>query len=66
MSLLPGSPLDSSSLAEVAAIGLAISAPAVPRFLQRFEDSTRAPLRLAFPAMLASRWVPGLFSDRPA
>jgi Fic family protein len=24
-------------------------------------DSTRAPLRLAFPAALASRWMPGLF-----
>lgn len=29
-------------------------------------DSTRAPLRLAFPATLASRWVPGLFPDRVA
>jgi Fic family protein len=28
--------------------------------------STRAPLRLAFPAALASRWMPGLFPDRPA
>lgn len=27
-------------------------------------DSTRAPLRLAFPASLASRWMPGLFPDR--
>ncbi len=27
-------------------------------------DSTRAPLRLAFPAALASRWMPGLFPDR--
>lgn len=27
-------------------------------------DSTRAPLRLAFPANLASRWMPGLFPDR--
>ena len=26
----------------------------------------RAPLRLAFPAALASRWMPGLFPDRPA
>ncbi len=26
--------------------------------------STRAPLRLAFPAKLASRWMPGLFPDR--
>ena len=25
--------------------------------------STRAPLRLAFPAKLASRWMPGLFPD---
>jgi Fic family protein len=29
-------------------------------------DSTRAPLRLAFPAALASRWMPGLFPERPA
>jgi Fic family protein len=27
-------------------------------------DSTRAPLRLAFPAALAARWMPGLFPDR--
>jgi Fic family protein len=26
--------------------------------------STRAPLRLAFPAILASRWMPGLFPDK--
>ena len=27
-------------------------------------ESTRAPLRLAFPARLASRWMPGLFPER--
>ncbi|MGH6886362.1 MAG: Fic family protein [Geminicoccales bacterium] len=27
-------------------------------------DSTRAPLRLAFPAALAARWMPGLFPER--
>ena len=27
-------------------------------------DSTKAPLRLAFPAALASRWMPGLFPDK--
>jgi Fic family protein len=27
-------------------------------------ESTRAPLRLAFPAALVSRWMPGLFPDR--
>jgi Fic family protein len=27
-------------------------------------DSSRAPLRLAFPAALASRWMPGLFPDQ--
>lgn len=27
-------------------------------------DSTRAPLRLTFPASLASRWMPGLFPDK--
>jgi hypothetical protein len=28
-------------------------------------ESARAPLRLAFPAALASRWMPGLFPERP-
>lgn len=28
-------------------------------------DNPRAPLRLAFPAALASRWMPGLFPDKP-
>jgi Fic family protein len=28
-------------------------------------DSTRAPLRLAFPAVLAARWMPGLFPEKP-
>jgi hypothetical protein len=28
--------------------------------------SSRAPLRLAFPATLASRWMPGLFPDQSA
>jgi len=28
-------------------------------------DSTRAPLRLAFPATLATRWMPGLFPEKP-
>ena len=27
-------------------------------------ESTRSPLRLAFPAALASRWMPGLFPER--
>ena len=27
-------------------------------------DSTRAPLRLSFPATLASRWMPGLFPEK--
>ncbi len=27
-------------------------------------DSTRAPLRLRFPASVASRWMPGLFPDK--
>jgi Fic family protein len=27
-------------------------------------ETTRAPLRLAFPATLASRWMPGLFPER--
>jgi len=29
-------------------------------------ESSRAPLRIAFPATLASRWMPGLFPDRRA
>ena len=29
-------------------------------------DSPRAPLRLAFPATLASRWMPGLFPEKTA
>jgi hypothetical protein len=29
-------------------------------------ESPRAPLRLAFPARLASRWMPGLFPDKSA
>ena len=28
--------------------------------------STRAPLRLAFPASLANRWMPGLFPEKRA
>jgi len=28
-------------------------------------ESSRAPLRIAFPAVLASRWMPGLFPDKP-
>jgi hypothetical protein len=27
-------------------------------------ESTRAPLRLAFPARLAGRWMPGLFPEK--
>jgi hypothetical protein len=27
-------------------------------------ESPRAPLRLAFPATLASRWMPGLFPEK--
>jgi hypothetical protein len=29
-------------------------------------ESTRAPLRLAFPTTLAARWMPGLFPERPS
>ncbi len=29
-----------------------------------FSKSTRAPLRLTFPAVLASRWLPGLFPEK--
>jgi hypothetical protein len=28
-------------------------------------ESPRSPLRLAFPATLARRWMPGLFPERP-
>lgn len=69
---------------------IGISPGALPRFLDRFEQSygglgkaetiivaalaeqgvivsksTRAPLRLASPARLASRWMPGLFPEQP-
>ena len=27
-------------------------------------DTTRAPLKLAFPAKLAARWMPGLFPEK--
>jgi hypothetical protein len=29
-------------------------------------ETSRAPIRLAFPATLAGRWMPGLFPDRAA
>jgi hypothetical protein len=29
-------------------------------------ESSRAPIRLAFPAALAARWLPGLFPDQTA
>jgi Fic family protein len=29
-------------------------------------ESTRAPLRIAFPATLAARWMPGLFPEKPS
>jgi translation initiation factor IF-2 len=29
-------------------------------------ENSRAPLRLAFPAALATRWMPGLFPEKPA
>jgi Fic family protein len=29
-------------------------------------DSPRSPMRLAFPAALASRWMPGLFPEKPS
>lgn len=29
-------------------------------------ESTRAPLRLAFPSALAARWMPGLFPEKPS
>ncbi len=29
-------------------------------------ESTRAPLRLAFPSTLAARWMPGLFPEKPS
>ena len=28
-------------------------------------ETTRAPLHLTFPATLASRWMPGLFPEKP-
>jgi len=29
-------------------------------------ENSRASLRLAFPAKLAGRWMPGLFPDQPS
>jgi hypothetical protein len=29
-------------------------------------ETTRSPLRLVFPAHLASRWMPGLFPEKTA
>lgn len=29
-------------------------------------ETTRAPIRLAFPASLATRWMPGIFPEKPA
>jgi Fic family protein len=56
---------------EVASV-LAISARTARRvaadLLQQgvlVSDSIRAPLRLAFPAALAGRWMPGLFPEKP-
>jgi hypothetical protein len=37
----------------------------IERGVLQFESS-RAPLRLAFPAALASRWMPGLFPEQTA
>ena len=32
--------------------------------LEHYADSPRAPVRLVFPAALASRWMPGLFPEQ--
>ena len=54
--------------ATVAGIGKRQARRIVSALLDRgalVSESSRAPLRLAFPAALASRWMPGLFPDRP-
>lgn len=38
---------------------------ALPEKEVLLSDSPRSPLRLAFSAALASRWMPGLFPDKP-
>ena len=53
--------------ATVAGIGKRQARRIVSALLDRgalVSESSRAPLRLAFPAALASRWMPGLFPDR--
>ena len=54
--------------ATVAGIGKRQARRIVSALLDRgalVSESSRAPLRLAFPPALASRWMPGLFPDRP-
>ena len=59
--------LPRSSVAEIVDTGERQARRIASALLDRgvlLSAGTRAPLRLAFPATLASRWMPGLFPDR--
>lgn len=61
--------LPRSDVATVAGAGERQARRIVAALIQKevlISDSPRAPLRLAFPATLAARWMPGLFPEHPA
>ena len=58
-----------ADVAEIVGTGERHARRTVASLVQRgvvVSSSSRAPLQLAFPAELASRWMPGLFPERPA
>ena len=58
-----------SDVAGIVGTGERHARRAVASLVQRgvvVSSSSRAPLQLAFPAELASRWMPGLFPEQPA
>lgn len=59
--------LPRGDVAELVAVGERQSRRVVAALSEKgvvASESSRAPLRLAFPASLASRWMPGLFPDK--
>ena len=53
--------------AEVRSAEDAAGPPVQPALIDRgvlMSESSRAPLRIAFPATLAARWMPGLFPEQ--
>jgi len=59
--------LPRADIAEIVGTGERQARRVVSALVERgvlVSSSTRAPLRLAFPAELASRWMPGLFPDK--